>query len=58
MMTMFGNGWAQPVVSKPWAFVATILHALCRLSGYHVFVHAKAHAWERACGLKRDGSPL
>ncbi len=48
---MFGNGWAQPVVSKSWAFVTTVLFALSTLTGYRVLNTAKHRAWQRACGV-------
>jgi hypothetical protein len=48
----FGKGWAQPVVSKPWAFVATATEWAKRLSGYRLAVHSHHRAWERACGLR------
>ncbi len=44
---MFKN-WAQPVVSKPWAFVATVLFALSRWCGHRVLNGAKGRAWNKA----------
>ena len=43
--------WAQPVVSKPWAIVCTLLFALSQWSGYRILNHAKHAAWQKACGL-------
>lgn len=40
--------WAQPVTCRRWAAVAVVAHAISRVTGYRVLVHAKARAWERA----------
>lgn len=48
----FGVGWAQPVTSKTWAFIASLLEGIARLSGYRVLSHWKHVAWCRACGLE------
>lgn len=50
-MKMFGKGWAQPVVSKPWAFAATVTEWGKRATRYRLFVRVHHRAWERACGL-------
>ena len=50
MTTIFGEGWAQPVISKPWAFVASVLFALSKASGYRVLNGVKHRAWQRAVG--------
>jgi hypothetical protein len=49
----FGDGWAQPVVRKRWAFVSTILFALDKWTGYRIdrLAHWKGHAHRRACGV-------
>ena len=44
------NTWAEPVVSKPWAFVATVLFALSKLTGNRVLNRAKGFAWRHAIG--------
>jgi hypothetical protein len=48
---MLGYGWAQPVVSKRWAFVCSVLFAISRATGNRVLNHRKHLAWERACGI-------
>lgn len=50
-MRALGEGWAQPVVSKRWALVATVLDSLKRLSGYRLFVSSSHRAWEKAVGV-------
>jgi hypothetical protein len=55
-MKILGHGWAQPVTSKPWAFVASVLFQVSRLSGYRVLNHSKHLAWEKACGLTHEVS--
>lgn len=52
MGVWFGKGWAQPVVSKRWAFVATVTDRLKRLTRYRLFVSAAHRSWERACGIE------
>lgn len=49
-MRCFGKGWAQPVTSKPWAFVATVTHAIQRASGHRLDGRYAARAWARAVG--------
>jgi hypothetical protein len=49
---MFGKNWAQPAISKPWAFAADVLFAISALTGHRVLNGAKHRAWERACGLR------
>ncbi len=44
---MFKN-WAQPVTSKPWALVASVLDQAKRISGYRLFVRSSHRAWEQA----------
>jgi len=51
MTCTFGKGWAQPVTSKPWAFIATVLFTVSRLTGHRVLNHRKHIAWQRACDL-------
>ncbi len=51
--TWFGKGWAQPVVSKRWAFIATVTDWLKRATNYRLGVHIHHRAWERACGIER-----
>ena len=48
---MFSN-WAQPVTSKPWAAICTVLDTIKRASGYRLFVHQTHSAWLRATGQK------
>jgi hypothetical protein len=48
MKSWFGQGWAEPVVSKPWALACTVLDRIKRLSGYRVGVHSSHWAWENA----------
>lgn len=52
-MRMFGRGWAQPVVSKRWALVATVTDRVKRMSGFRLCVGSSHRAWERACGIPR-----
>lgn len=54
MGVWFGKGWAQPVVSKRWAFVATVTEWIKRGTNYRWAwpTHAHHRAWERACGLR------
>lgn len=42
----FGRGWATPVVSRQWAFIATVTQAIKPGPVSH-------RAWERACGIER-----
>ena len=51
MASWTGSGWAQPVVSKRWAFACSALSALKRASGYRLFVRSAHSTWRRACGL-------
>ena len=51
MKHWFGIGWAQPVVSRQWAFVASVLFALSSLTGHRILNHTKHRAWERAVGV-------
>lgn len=53
MGTWFGYGWAQPVVSRRWAFITTILSFIKRVSHYRLCVSASHRAWERACGIDK-----
>jgi hypothetical protein len=48
MKRWFGYGWAAPVTHRGWAFVATVLDALKRASGYRLCVSSAHRAWERA----------
>lgn len=41
--------WAQPVTSKRWALICTILDRLFRPIGW--FGPARHRAWQKACGL-------
>jgi hypothetical protein len=50
-MKALGEGWAQPVVSKPWALVATVTHAIQRATGHRLNGHYAHRAWQRACGI-------
>lgn len=43
--------WAQPVVSRRWAFVTVAVETVSRLSGYRLLCHQKHVAWQRACGI-------
>lgn len=43
-----GYGWAQPVTSRSWAFVACLLDAISRASGHRVLSVAKHSAWCKA----------
>lgn len=51
-MTMFGKGWAMPVVSKRWAFTATALQWVKRGTNYRWSWpnHAFGYAFGRAVG--------
>jgi hypothetical protein len=51
MKTWFGVGWAQPVVSRPWAFTASVLFFLSSVTGHRVLNTVKHTAWERAVGI-------
>lgn len=54
--TWLGYGWAQqPVTSRTWAFIASLLFEVSRLTGYRVLNHAKHVAWCKAGG--RDWRP-
>ena len=54
MRRWFGYGWAQqPVTSRSWAFAASALDAIARLSGYRILSTAKHIAWSRAGGRER-----
>lgn len=44
------KSWAQPVVSKPWGVVTSVLFKISKLSGHRVLNHSKAIAWARATG--------
>lgn len=44
--------WAQPVTSKPWAFVTTILFWVSKASGHRIFSYAKCIAWEKAVAVR------
>ncbi len=46
--------WAQPVVSQPWAVIATVLFALAKWTNNDWLHHVKHSAWQRACGLNVD----
>lgn len=46
---MFEN-WAQPVVSKPWAIVTTVLFAISKATGHRLFSYWKCLAWQKAIG--------
>lgn len=51
MKRWFGYGWAQqPVTSRVWAFIASLLFAVSRLTGFRVLSTAKHIAWCRAGG--------
>jgi hypothetical protein len=50
-MQVLGYGWAQPVTSRRWAFLASALFYLSRLTGHRVLNHQKHVAWQKACGL-------
>lgn len=53
-MDLVGRRWAQPVVHKRWAFVATILDSLSRCVGQPMWLHGPARrAWEKAVGVER-----
>jgi hypothetical protein len=43
--------WAQPVVSRRWAVICTVLDWGRRLSGHRVLNRSTHKAWERACGI-------
>lgn len=45
------SGWAQPVISRPWAVATVLLFSVSQLSGYRVLNGAKHTAWFRATGL-------
>lgn len=45
--------WAAPVVSKPWAILATITYWIARKSNFRLFPHFQHTAWERAVGVYR-----
>lgn len=47
----FGKGWAMPVVSKRWAFAATVLDRVKRVTRYKIGSHAAHRAWEHAVGV-------
>jgi hypothetical protein len=51
MRTWFGYGWAAPVISRRWAFAATVLDRAKRLTRYRMFVRSSHRAWERAIGI-------
>jgi len=51
MGNWLGKGWAQPVTSKPWAFVASTLFTISKISGYRLANAAKGFAWRKACGV-------
>jgi len=51
VLTWFGYGWAQPVVNRRWALVATVTEWIKRASGYRLCVGFHHRAWERACGI-------
>lgn len=46
-----GYNWAMPVVSRPWAIVASITEIIKRASGYRVMAVTHHRAWERAVGV-------
>lgn len=45
------SNWAQPVTSKRWAFVASVLSHAKAASGYRLFVGESHRAWVKAYGL-------
>lgn len=47
----FGYGWAMPVVSRPWAVIASFFDVVKRVSGYRIGAVFGAKAWERAVGV-------
>lgn len=49
--TWFGYGWATPVVSRRWAFIATVLQAVTPGPGCGGPIPHRA--WERACGIAK-----
>lgn len=52
MRSWFGYGWAQPVVRRRWALVATLYHWMLRHSGYRLSGAPTHWAWERAVGIR------
>jgi hypothetical protein len=42
--------WAEPVVNKPWAFIATALFMISKFTGYRTLNHTKHIAWLHAIG--------
>lgn len=51
MKGWFGYGWAQqPVTSRTWAFIASLLFAVKRLTGHRVLNTATHIAWAKAGG--------
>ena len=49
--TWFGYGWAQqPVTSRTWALIASLLFAAKRLTGHRVLNTATHAAWAKAGG--------
>jgi hypothetical protein len=45
------RNWAQPVTSRPWAVICSVLFAASRATGFRVLNRAKHRAWQHACGL-------
>jgi hypothetical protein len=48
---MFKN-WAQPVVSKKWAYIATVTNWIAKHTRFVLFGNFQHRAWERAVGSK------
>jgi hypothetical protein len=48
---MFEN-WAQPVVSKPWAVIATVVYLVARKTRFVLFGNFQHRAWEKAVGVR------
>jgi hypothetical protein len=48
------DDWAQAVVSKPWAFVTSVLFWISKASGYRVLNHAKCIAWQKSVGVRGE----
>ncbi len=44
--------WAMPVVSYPWAVVATVTQWGKKATGYRAFAKVHHRAWERAVGVR------